>query len=164
MAKVSAPPPPPAPPSDTTTTAVPPPPAPDAPIVDTPETAAVPQLTVERIDGVNGPVTTGAELHGGVLASDAKKPLFNADDDFAELTDNKLKRSDEVSLIGFEVGRAGHSVGSRPKTLTDEEWARYLAGYQRGQEQRAADQLTIPERLSRIERTLGLAVPNAGKE
>ena len=113
--------------------------------------------------GVNGPVTRDAELHGAVKASDYNRTP-DTDEDFV-FTDPKLTeaaKTEKIAKKGFLAGRRGAPVGTRRKGFTDDQWARYQASHSRGVTQGEADAIeNSVERIERIERALGLAIPGA---
>lgn len=114
-------------------------------------------------DSENGPVTGSAELHGATLASDAQAKSDD-DDDLASAPANGPKRIDAIRAAAFSAGHRGKRVGPRRKTLTDSEWAEYQTAHARGVAQSDADEMSVEDRLARIERTMGLVVPGAHSE
>ena len=111
--------------------------------------------------GVNGPVTRDAELHGAVKASDYKTPPA-ADGEFEfDAKATEAQKTEFVAKAGFKAGRYGRPVGQRRKSFTDNQWSRYQASHARGVIQGEADKLSPIERLERLERASGLAIPGA---
>lgn len=106
-------------------------------------------------------VTRNAEQKGATRARDALDR--NGDREAGgSLPKDPKARADAVSQIGYEDGREGRDRSPQHRAWSDNEYARYNASYDRGVAQREANELSVTDRLTRLEKATGLPVPNAG--
>lgn len=163
--------------------APPPPPVPPAPIddgVETTNSGGGPQSTANGELSGNGPaqaeagVTQGRDkpagasgrpqeaVRNGVRARDygSGVPMSDEEDNELPPVAERDKRVAEIERSAWRSGRRGQPL-RRHKAYDDSEWAVAQAAHQRGTLQGEADDMSVEDRLARLERAAGLPVPNA---